>query len=306
MPIKVPNELPAREILNRENIFIMHQTRAETQDIRPLRILILNLMPKKIDTETQLLRLLGNTPLQVEVELMQTDSYTSKNTSQEHLLKFYKVFDEIKDQKFDGMVITGAPVEQKEFEDVDYWPELCKIMDWAKTNVFCSYWICWGAQAALYHYYGVPKHDLKEKLFGVYEHNITDKSHYLFYGFDDVFFAPHSRHTEIRAEDINRCPDLRILSSSQKAGVYIVSDTANRNFFIMGHSEYDRETLAQEYHRDLAANLPIQIPLNYYPGDDAKADPLFRWKAHANLLYGNWLNYFVYQLTPYAFVCRKE
>ena len=302
MPIKVPRGLPAREILDRENVFIMQQSRADTQDIRPLRILILNLMPKKIETETQLLRLLGNTPLQVEVELMQTASYTSKNTSAQHLLNFYKVFDDVKDQKFDGMIITGAPVEQIPFEQVDYWPELCQIMEWAKTNVFCTYFICWGAQAALYYHYGIPKHPLEEKLFGVYKHSIREQGHYLLYGFDDVYRAPHSRHTEIREEDIARCPDLKILSTSKEAGVYIVAGPDNRQFFVTGHSEYDRDTLAQEYQRDVAASLPISVPVNYYPEDNSAATPLFSWKAHANLLYGNWLNYFVYQRTPYDFV----
>ena len=301
MPIKVPDDLPARQILDRENIFIMHQARADAQDIRPLRILILNLMPKKIETETQLLRLLGNTPLQVEVDLMQMATHTSKTTSQEHLLKFYKVFDDIKDQRFDGMIITGAPVEQLEFEQVDYWPELCTIMEWAKTHVFCTYFICWGAQAALYYHYGIPKYPLDQKLFGVYEHGICDERHYLFHGFDDVFFAPHSRHTEIRAEDIARCPGLRVLSASKEAGVYIVAGPEDRQFFVTGHSEYDRNTLRHEYERDVKAKLPIQTPVNYFPDNDAQTPPLFRWKAHANLLYGNWLNYFVYQRTPYDF-----
>ncbi|MCL2580525.1 MAG: homoserine O-succinyltransferase [Oscillospiraceae bacterium] len=302
MPIKVPNDLPARQILDRENIFIMQQSRADTQDIRPLRILILNLMPKKIETETQLLRLLGNTPLQVEVELMQTASYQPKNTSQEHLLQFYNVFDEIKDQKFDGMIITGAPIEHLDFEEVEYWPELCEIFEWAKTHVFCSYFICWGAQAALYYHYGVPKYPLGGKMFGVFEHEIHDPGHYLFYGFDDRFYAPHSRHTEIRESDIEKHADLRILSTSKKAGVYIVAREDNRQFFVTGHAEYDRDTLAGEYHRDVAANAPIHIPDNYFPGDDVKAPPVFRWKAHANLLYSNWLNYFVYQATPYDFL----
>ena len=302
MPIKVPNDLPAHQILDTENIFIMRGSRADTQDIRPVRILILNLMPKKIETETQLLRLLGNTPLQVDVELMQTASYTSKNTSQEHLLKFYKVFDDIKDQKFDGMIVTGAPVEQMPFEEVEYWPELCKIFEWARTNVFCSYFICWGAQAALYYYYGVPKYPLEHKLFGIYEHDVRDYSHYLFYGFDDAYFAPHSRHTEIREEDIAGVPGLRVLSASDQAGVYIVGGPDDRQFFVTGHSEYDRDTLAGEYHRDLSAGLPIQIPRGYYPEDNASAAPRFSWRAHANLLYGNWLNYFVYQRTPYDFI----
>lgn len=302
MPIKVPNDLPARRILDRENIFIMQQSRADSQDIRPLRILILNLMPKKIETEIQLLRLLGNSPIQIEVELMQTASYTSKNTSQEHLLKFYKVFDDIRTQKFDGMLITGAPIEQMPFERVDYWQELCGILEWARTNVFCSYFICWGAQAALYYYYGVPKYPLAEKLFGVYEHNIRTADHYLFQGFDDAFYAPHSRHTEVRADDIEKCPDLQILSDSEQAGIYIISDRENRQFFVTGHSEYDRDTLAWEYQRDMTANLHIKPPANYYPNDNIAAPPRFIWKAHANLLYGNWLNYFVYQRTPFNFV----
>lgn len=302
MPIMVPNELPARRILDAENVFIMQQSRAATQDIRPLRILILNLMPKKIETETQLLRLLGNTPLQVEVELLQTATYTSKNTSKEHLLQFYKTFEEVREQRFDGMIITGAPIEQMAFEEVDYWEELCEIMEWARSNVFSTYFICWGAQAALYYYYGIPKHSLPEKLFGVFKHTLCDPSHYLFYGFDDVFYAPHSRHTEIRAEDIEKHPDLRILSTSKEAGVYIVSSADSRQFFVTGHSEYDRDTLAQEYHRDIKANLPTQTPAHYFPADDDHNRPLFRWKAHANLLYSNWLNYFVYQQTPYDFI----
>ena len=302
MPIMVPNDLPARKILDRENVFIMQQSRASQQDIRPLRILILNLMPKKVETETQLLRLLGNTPLQVEVELMQTATHTSKNTAAEHLLKFYSVFKDVRDQRFDGMIVTGAPVEQIDFEQVDYWPELCEIMDWAKQNVFSTYFICWGAQAALYHHYGVPKYPLEHKLFGIYQHEIRAPEHYLFYGCDDVYFAPHSRHTEIRAQDIAKVPELRILSASREAGVYIVASADDRQFFVTGHSEYDRDTLAQEYHRDRAANLPIQLPRGYYPQDDDAATPVFRWKAHANLLYGNWLNYFVYQRTPFDWV----
>ncbi|HHY52316.1 MAG TPA: homoserine O-succinyltransferase [Clostridiales bacterium] len=301
MPIKVPNDLPAIQILNRENIFIMQQSRADSQDIRPLKILILNLMPKKIETETQLLRLLGNTPLQVEVELMQTATYKPKNTPAEHLLKFYKTFDEIKDQRFDGMIITGAPVEKMAFEEVAYWKELCTIMDWARENVFCTYFICWGAQAALYHYYGVPKYLLPQKLFGVFKHTLNNPTHYLFNGFDDVFYAPHSRHTEVRAEDIVKCPDLEILSTSKEAGVYIVASRDCRQFFVTGHSEYDRDTLANEYYRDIQAGEPISTPINYFPQDDDHNRPLFRWKAHAHLLYSNWLNYFVYQRTPYDF-----
>ncbi|MDR2909337.1 MAG: homoserine O-succinyltransferase [Oscillospiraceae bacterium] len=302
MPIKIPNGLPAAKILNGENVFIMQQSRADSQDIRPLRILIVNLMPKKIDTETQLLRLLGNTPLQVEVELLGMASHSSKTTPREHLLKFYKTFEEIRRQRFDGMILTGAPIELIDFEEVDYWKELCELLDWARENVFCSYFICWGAQAALYRYYGVPKHMLKEKLFGVFKHNICNENHYLFYGFDDVFYAPHSRHTEVRAEDIAKIPELEILSVSKEAGVYAVAARDRRQFFITGHSEYDRDTLGQEYRRDLAAGKPIHMPEGYFPGDNAEARPLFRWKAHAHMLYGNWLNYFVYQMTPYNFI----
>ena len=302
MPIKIPNDLPARAILNNENIFIMDETRAVSQDIRPLRIIILNLMPKKIETETQLLRLLGNTPLQVEVDLMQTATHVSKNTSAEHLLKFYKTFDDVKDQKYDGLIITGAPVETLEFDQVDYWPELCRIMEWSKTNVFSTFHICWGAQAGLYYHYGVPKHPLAQKMFGVFPHTATNPSHTLFYGFDDVFFAPHSRHTETREEDVRQCGDLQILSTSPVSGLYIAADKQNRNFFVTGHSEYERDTLAQEYFRDKNKGLPIQVPTNYYAGDDDAGVPHICWRAHSNLLFSNWLNYYVYQATPFDFV----
>lgn len=302
MPINIPGDLPAKQILSRENVFIMDDMRAIAQDIRPLKIIILNLMPKKIETETQLLRLLGNTPLQIDIELMQTATHTPKHTSAEHLLKFYTTFDEVKHKKFDGMIITGAPVELKEFEEVDYWPELCEIMEWTKTNIFSTFHICWGAQAALYYHYGIKKYPLKQKKFGVFSHERTDKSHYLLFGFDDVFFAPHSRHTEVRQIDIESHPDLQILSTSNQAGVYAVASRVRNEFFITGHSEYDAQTLAQEYFRDLDKGEDIQIPLNYFPDNNPDNPPPVKWKAHSNLLYSNWLNYFVYQQTPYDFI----
>jgi len=299
MPIKIPNELPAVKVLNSENIFVMTETRAITQDIRPLKLLILNLMPLKIDTETQLSRMLGNTPLQIEIELMKTSSHESKNTSAEHLLTFYKTFDEIKDRKFDGMIITGAPVEQIEFEDVDYWEELCEIMEWSKKNVTSTFHICWGAQAGLYYHYGIKKYPLEKKLFGVYPHTVEYKNSILMRGFDDTFYVPHSRHTTVKREEIEAVPELRILSTSPQAGVYAVSSKNGRQFFITGHSEYDPGTLRKEYLRDKAAGLPIEIPENYFPDDDDTKEPVSTWRAHANLLYTNWLNYFVYQTTPY-------
>ena len=302
MPIKIPNGLPAKDILSAENIFFMDESRALTQDIRPLKILILNLMPKKIETETQLLRMIGNTPIQLEVELMQTATYTSKNTSQEHLIQFYKTFDEIKDSRFDGMIITGAPVETMEFEQVDYWDELCTIMEWTKTNVFSTFHICWGAQAGLYYHYGIQKHLLPAKMFGVFPHRLTGPAHSLVYGFDDVFYAPHSHHTEVRARDILACKDLQLLSLSDEAGVYIVADKENKNFFVTGHSEYDRETLAGEYFRDKEKGLDIALPVDYFPDGNPANTPPIRWRAHGNLLYSNWLNYFVYQRTPYNFL----
>lgn len=299
MPIQIPNHLPAAGILQQENIFVMTQDRAVSQDIRPLEIVLLNLMPTKVVTETQLSRLLGNTPLQVHLELMHTTSHTSKNVSKDHLLSFYKTFDELKDKKFDGMVITGAPVEQMRFEDVDYWPELCQIMEWSKTNVHSTFHICWGAQAGLYYHYGIPKHPLDEKLFGVFAHHADYKRAILLRGFDDVFYAPHSRHTTVLREDIEKCPELRILASSEEAGVYIAMTGQGKQVFVTGHSEYDPETLGLEYHRDKSLGLPIQVPKNYYPNNDDQAEPIVRWRGHANLLFSNWLNYLVYQTTPY-------
>lgn len=299
MPIQIPNDLPAVETLHQENIFVMNQQRACTQDIRPLEILLLNLMPTKIMTETQLSRLLGNTPLQVQLELMTMSSHKSRNVSQEHLLNFYKTFDEVKHRKFDGMVITGAPVEQMEFEQVDYWPELCEIMEWSKTNVHSTFHICWGAQAGLYYHYGIKKHPLPEKLFGVYSHKADYKRAILLRGFDDIFWAPHSRHTTVDRVDIEAVPGLKILASSEEAGVYAVMNKLGRQIFVMGHSEYDPDTLKREYIRDKNQGLPIQVPANYFPGDDDTKEPLVRWRGHANLLFSNWLNYFVYQTTPY-------
>lgn len=306
MPIKIPNGLPAKKILTKENIFIMDESRALSQDIRPLKILILNLMPKKIETETQLLRLLGNTPLQIDIELMQTASHISKNTSAEHLVKFYKTFGQVKDQKFDGLIITGAPIEQMEFEEVDYWEELTQILEWSKTNVFSTLHICWGAQAGLYYHFGVKKYPLSEKMFGVFKHRLHNPEHMLLYGFDEAFFAPHSRHTEIREEDIAQNENLILLSTSDIAGVYILCDKASRSFFVMGHSEYDRETLAGEYFRDKDKGLDIKIPDNYFPNDNPDYPPVIRWRAHSNLLFSNWLNFFVYQETPYDFLEEKN
>lgn len=299
MPIKIPGDLPAKQILNKENIFIMDEQRALSQDIRPLYIAILNLMPKKIETETQLLRALGNTPLQLEVELLQTATYTSKNTSQEHLLKFYKTFDDIKHLKFDGMIITGAPVEQMPFEDVNYWPELCEILEWTKDHVYSTLHICWGAQAGLYYHYGVGKTQLEKKMFGVFKHTRCDDLNYLLYGFDDVFYAPHSRHTGIDRAEVERVPCLSILSESEQAGVYIVASNDGRQFFVTGHSEYDRDTLAGEFFRDRDKGLDIDVPVNYFPHDNPASLPKITWKAHSNLLFSNWLNYFVYQQTPF-------
>lgn len=299
MPIQIPNELPAAETLHQENIFVMTENRATTQDIRPLEIVLLNLMPTKIVTETQLSRLLGNTPLQVKLELMHTTSHISKNVSQEHLLTFYKTFDELKDKKFDGMVITGAPVENMPFEEVDYWDELCRIMEWSKTHVHSTLHICWGAQAGLYYHYGIQKHDLPEKLFGVYKHHVDYKRAILLRGFDDSFWAPHSRHTTVMREDLEKTPGLKILASSDEAGVYAVMNKRGRQIFITGHSEYDADTLEREYLRDKKQGLPIRVPENYYPNDDDTKAPIVRWRSHANLLFSNWLNYFVYQTTPF-------
>ncbi len=299
MPIKIPNDLPAVKTLNDENIFVMTETRAITQDIRPLKILLLNLMPKKIETETQLSRLLGNSPLQVDLELIHTKSHKSKNTSAEHLLAFYKTFDDVRHRTFDGMIITGAPVENMPFEKVEYWEELCEIMEWTKTHVHSTFHICWGAQAGLYYHYGINKHPLDKKLFGVFEHKVDYKKSILFRGFDDVFMVPHSRHTTVFEQDIKAVKDLRILSTSKDAGVYAVSTKKGKQIFITGHSEYDRDTLSQEYFRDLNENKPIEIPKNYFPDDNPKKTPVVSWRSHANLLYSNWLNYFVYQTTPY-------
>ena len=299
MPVKIPETLPARKILEGEGIFVMDEDRALHQDIRALQVAILNLMPTKIATETQLLRLLGNSPLQVEITLLRTDSHESKNTPQEHLLAHYLTFDDVRDRKFDGLIITGAPVEQMPFEHVDYWSELQAIMDWSETNVFSTFHICWGAQAGLYHRYGVPKYQLDHKMFGVFPHNVLSRSEKILRGFDDVFLAPHSRHTEIRVEDVERVPDLKLLAVSDEAGVYIVASRDGRNIYITGHSEYDPFTLKAEYDRDVAKGLPIHVPLNYYPNNDPAREPQVRWRGHANLLYTNWLNYHVYQETPF-------
>lgn len=299
MPIKIPDQLPAFETLQNENIFVMDEKRAIHQDIRPLKILMLNLMPTKITTETQLLRLLGNTPLQVEVTLLRTDSHQSRNTPEEHLLNFYQTFDQVNEQMFDGMIITGAPVEQMEFEEVDYWPELTSIMDWSEKHVFARLYICWGAQAALWHNFKIPKYPLASKQFGIFKHRVTEKNVKLLRGFDDVFYAPHSRHTEIRRADIEKVEGLKILAESDEAGVYIVGHKASRQVFITGHSEYDPLTLKSEYDRDVKAGLPISIPVNYFEDDDPAKPPVVRWRGHSHLLFANWINYFVYQETPY-------
>jgi len=299
MPIKIPNLLPATQTLLNENIFVMTETRAITQDIRPLHILLLNLMPKKIDTETQLARLLGNSPLQVDLTLLQTATHKAKHTSAEHMLAFYKTFDEISNRRFDGMIITGAPVEQMEFEEVEYWQELCEIMEWSKTHVTSTFHICWGAQAGLYYHYGIKKYPLPKKLFGVFPHIADYKKSILLRGFDDVFMVPQSRHTTVKREDIEAVPALKVLASSDEAGVYIVSTEKGRQIFVTGHSEYDAGTLKAEYERDKNAGLPIELPKNYFPNDDDSKDPMVTWRSCANLLYSNWLNYFVYQTTPY-------
>lgn len=299
MPIKIPNDLPARKILEGENIFVMSEKRACKQDIRPLKIAILNLMPTKIVTETQLLRLLGNSPLQCEVTLLKTDSHTSKNTSSDHLEAFYKTFFEVKKEKFDGLIITGAPVEQMEFEEVDYWEELKDIMEWSKTNVWSTFHICWGAQAGLYYHFGIKKHNLPKKMFGVYKHKLLKKHKKLFFGFENEFYAPHSRHTEVLAEDIEKIPELTIVAKSDEAGVYAVTTKKYRQIFIMGHSEYDDNTLELEYKRDKEKGLSIEVPVNYYPNGDDTKKPVNLWRSHATLLFSNWLNYCVYQITPY-------
>jgi homoserine O-succinyltransferase len=299
MPIKIPDRLPAKEILQNENIFVMDEDRAIHQDIRPLKVAILNLMPTKISTETQLLRLLGNTAIQVEATLVRTRSHQSKNTPEEHLITFYQTFDQINRQKFDALIVTGAPVENLPFEEVDYWSELTEILDWGKENVFSLFYICWGAQAALYHEYGVPKYPLPAKQFGVFEHHVVERNVKLLRGFDDVFYAPHSRHTEIRRSDVEKVPELEVLAESDAAGVYIVTSHDGRQIYVTGHSEYDPLTLKKEYDRDVAAGLPISIPVNYYPHDDPAQAPIVRWRGHANLLFANWINYYVYQETPF-------
>jgi len=299
MPIKIPNLLPATQVLLDENIFVMTETRAITQDIRPLKILMLNLMPTKIVTETQIARLIGNTPLQVELELLQTATHKATHISEEHMLAFYKTFDEVKHKKYDGLIITGAPVEHMDFEEVDYWPELCEIMEWSKTHVTSTFHICWGAQAGLYYHYGIPKYELDRKMFGVFPHTLDHKRSILFRGFDDVFSVPHSRHTGNRREDIEAVPELKILASSEEAGVAVVATDRGRQIFVTGHFEYDPDTLAKEYFRDKNAGLDIDVPKNYFPGDDDTKAPLVTWRSCANLIYSNWLNYFVYQTTPY-------
>lgn len=299
MPIKIDGRLPAHKALESENVFVMTEERANTQDIRPLNILILNLMPTKIETETQLLRLLSNSPLQIDVTLLQTATHQSKNVSQEHMLKFYSCFDDVKDKKYDGMVITGAPVELMDFEQVDYWDELCQIFEWSKTNVYSTFHICWGAQAGLYYHYGIPKYPLDKKVFGVFPHRSLDNFHPLLRGLDEVFFVPHSRHTEIRMNDIALVKELQVLTYSDMVGIHLISDMACRNFFATGHSEYDRDTLFKEYFRDKSKGLDIDVPYNYFPNDDPTKTPLITWRSSANIIFSNWLNYFVYQKTPY-------
>ncbi|MBP2649519.1 MAG: metA [Firmicutes bacterium] len=300
MPINIPNNLPAATVLENENIFVMHENRAYSQDIRPLKLLLLNLMPTKITTETQLLRLLGNSPLQVDVDFMYTATYTPTNTPQEHLIKFYETFNEIKHRKYDGMIITGAPVEQMPFDEVIYWKELCEIMEWSKTNVYSTLHICWGAQAGLYYHYGIPKYLLNKKMFGVFPHRLCcTNQEKLFHGFDDTFYVPHSRHTEVRRQDIEANHNLTILAESDASGVYAVANTNRRQFFITGHSEYDPLTLKTEYDRDISQDLQIDIPLNYYPNNDPNQQPIVLWRSAANLLFTNWLNYCVYQETPF-------
>ncbi|ODS97060.1 MAG: homoserine O-succinyltransferase [Lautropia sp. SCN 69-89] len=299
MPVRIPSTLPARETLERENVFVMGEERAARQDIRPMRVAILNLMPTKVATETQLLRLLGNTALQIDVTLLHTATHESKNVAAEHLLEHYTTFERVRHQKFDGLVITGAPVEQMAFEEVDYWPEVAAIIDWAEEAVSSTLNICWGAQAALYRRYGIPKHPLPQKMFGVFEHRTLAPTDRLLRGFDDVFLAPHSRHTEVRRADIERVDEVEILAESDEAGVYLVGSRDGRHVFVTGHSEYDPLTLKAEYDRDVAKGLPIRVPRNYYPDDDPSRPPLVRWRGHANLLFANWLNYHVYQVTPF-------
>ncbi len=299
MPIRIDDELPAKQNLEIENIFVMSKSRANMQDIRPLKLVILNLMPTKLETETQLLRLLSNSPLQVDIDFLQVKSHKAKNVSRIHMAKFYNTFDDIKDNKYDGMIITGAPVEQMEFEEVDYWDELCMIMEWSKKNVYSTMHICWGAQAGLYYHYGIKKYPLKKKMFGIFPHKSLDETHPLMRGLDDVYYVPHSRHTETRLADIALVKQLQVISYSEMSGVHIISDMDCRQFFITGHSEYDRDTLAKEYFRDKEKGLDIDVPYNYFPNDDDNAVPIMSWKSSANIIFSNWLNYFVYQKTPY-------
>ena len=299
MPLIIPKTLPAYGVLGSENVFVMHKRRARTQHIRPLRIVALNLMPTKIATETQLARLLANSPLQVQLTLLHTASHAASHVPGEHMEAFYKTFDEIRGERFDGMIITGAPVEQMPFEEVDYWPELCQIMDFTRTNVYSTLHVCWGAQAALYHHFGIQKRPLPEKMFGIFPHRVTRPSNPLVRGFDEVFWAPHSRHTGIDEEQVKACKDLRVLAKSDEAGIYLMSTDSGRQIFVTGHPEYERLTLDAEYRRDVAKGLPIAPPKHYYPGDDPSKEPVYRWRAHAFLLYTNWLNYYVYQNTPY-------
>lgn len=306
MPIKIQNDLPAKHELEEENIFVMDESRALSQDFRELQIAILNLMPLKQDTELQLLRALSNTPLQIDVTFIQTESHISKNTSHSHIKKFYETFTDIKEKNFDGLIITGAPVEKLDFEEVNYWDELTKIMEWSKEHVTSTLHICWGAQAGLYYHYGLKKHLLDKKVFGVFEHHVMNRKVPLVRGFDDYFMAPHSRHTEVRAEDIRKIPDLTILAESDEAGVFLAIADEGRRIFVMGHPEYDRVTLDKEYKRDKEKGLPIDLPVNYYPDDDDTKKPRLEWRSHGNILYSNWLNYYVYQTTPYEFIDTAE
>jgi len=300
MPVNIPDNLPAKATLQSENIFVMTKQRAESQDIRPLRIGILNLMPTKIQTETQILRLIGNTALQVDVTLLHMGSHVSRNTAETHLSEFYTTYQSVSQRRFDGLIVTGAPVEQMPFEDVDYWPELSEVMDWAREMVTSTVFICWGAQAGLYHYYGVPKYPLAEKMFGVFPHRVNDRASKLMRGFDDLFYVPHSRHTEVRKEDVLKVEGLNILAESEESGVYIIESGGGKFFFVMGHSEYDGDTLKNEYLRDKGKGLDINVPKNYFLGDDPDKEVVIRWRAHSNLLFANWLNYYVYQETPYV------
>ena len=302
MPIKTQNDLPAKEILEKENVFVMDENRAVHQNIRQLEIAFVNLMPLKEETELQILRSLSNTPLQVNVTFITTKSHESTHTSMSHLNKFYQTFDEVKNQKFDGLIITGAPVELMEYEEVDYWDEICQIMEWSKEHAFSTLHLCWGAQAGLYYHYGIQKHVLDKKMFGVFRHYVKNRKVPLVRGFDDIFYAPHSRHTEVRKEDIEKCENLTILAESDKAGVFLVIDKTGKQIFVMGHPEYDRLTLDSEYKRDKNKGLPIDVPVNYYPNDDDTQKPVLTWRSHGNILYSNWLNYYVYQDVPYEFI----